>query len=448
MPDSRPYRTTGVVPTLGMRGSGTFTANEMPDSWRHGILRLDLAGDAPLTGITSHLKNTRDKAHFHWFTKTLADIGADLSGSGVYTTPALSAAYSGSAAVDGDVVYARITKDDSYNVRVGHIVSLRDTAAVGDPYNQAQDTVGKVVDVQRSSDATSFIAVRLSENDNGLVDSDRFVIIGNSNADGGPRPAAISRNASERGNYQQLWRTSFGLTGTEIREKDGRLGDTYAELKLDALRDHAIEIETSLIFGVKGIDTAENGQVERTTGGIIEFIKNYASSNVVDYSRSTDYTADTWATGGEDWLNDMMELSFKYGSDKERMVFCGGSTLTAINKIASAGSTYTMTGGEAKYGIKVKTLECVHGQWHFIQHPLFSHEETMQKAALVMRPKDIEFRYLLDTKHMKDDTYMKGGGEGIDGKREEFMTQGGLAIHFPETFMWLTNFGVDNILSS
>jgi len=45
--------------------------------------------------------------------------------------------------------------------------------------------------------------------------------------------------------------------------------------------------------------------------------------------------------------------------------------------------------------------------------------------------------------HYEKDIYMgKGGGDGIDGIREGYITEGGLAIYHPELFVYASNVGV------
>ncbi len=61
---------------LGMRGTGDWAANERPENWRQGILRLYPNGMAPLTAILSKMKNSStDDPVFHWWTKSLASQG-------------------------------------------------------------------------------------------------------------------------------------------------------------------------------------------------------------------------------------------------------------------------------------------------------------------------------------------------------------------------------------
>src|SRR5438034_10307495 len=55
---------------LGLRGSGSYTAGERPQSWREMILLLFPNGKAPLTALISKMSSEPvDDPIFHWFEK-------------------------------------------------------------------------------------------------------------------------------------------------------------------------------------------------------------------------------------------------------------------------------------------------------------------------------------------------------------------------------------------
>src|SRR6266576_1086780 len=61
-----------AVATLGLRGSGSFTADERPKNWRQAILLMFPNGDAPLTALLSKLaEEPVDDPEYNWFEKTL-----------------------------------------------------------------------------------------------------------------------------------------------------------------------------------------------------------------------------------------------------------------------------------------------------------------------------------------------------------------------------------------
>src|SRR3989304_1307890 len=68
--------------TLGVRGTGSFSSDERPESWREGILLLFANGSTPVTGLTSKLTSKEvDDRKYHWFSKIDSDQVLAVSGA-------------------------------------------------------------------------------------------------------------------------------------------------------------------------------------------------------------------------------------------------------------------------------------------------------------------------------------------------------------------------------
>ena len=422
----------------GLRGTGDLADNERPENWRAGILRLFPNGDMPLTALTSLMKSSKtDDPHFHWWTKTLTTQRATITG--VYTDQVLSTAYvSGGAA--GDTLYVKMSEDDTKYFRAGHQVLLRDA----DHYDV--DCAAKVTGVVANG-SSSYVAVKLLEaDDNGastdLSDADTMLIIGNINPQGGTRPDAITQSPTEHSNYTQIFRNSLDLTRT-LRETKLRTEDAYKEAKRDCLEQHGIEMEKAFLWGVQSTGVGSNGKPEYTTQGLIPFIK--AAGTVEDFSLDTDsdYDGKTWIQAGEQWIDEHLEEIFRYGAS-EKLAFCGSGALLGIQRLIKSGASYQISLREAAYGIKVVEWVTPFGAILLKRHPLFSYEATNRNSMVIFEPAEIEYRYITDTTYMKDSSYMQGGGSGIDGVQEEYLTEAGLEFHHGEKAGYLNGIGEDN----
>ena len=62
---------------------------------------------------------------------------------------------------------------------------------------------------------------------------------------------------------------------------------------------------------------------------------------------------------------------------------------------------------------------------------------------ILFNPANLRTRYITDTFFKSDDSLKKGGYQGYDGQKEEFLTECGWEWHFPETMMYLTGVGID-----
>jgi hypothetical protein len=417
---------------LGMRGTGAWGTDVRPKNFREMILRLYPNGMAPLTALMSKLASEAvDDPEYNWWTKTIPSKTGTITGN---FTDALSTAYVSGGDV-GDAHYIQMAEADADKLRAGHIVLLRDAS------NLDVDVVAKVTSVVKNG-ANSYAVTTLREADdnsgsNDLSDADTFLIIGNSNAEGAARPEAISYDPVKFNNYTQIFRTSLEITRTQKKTRL-RTGDAYKELKRDALEDHSIEMERGFLWGIPTEVTGSNGQPERTTGGVIHFVKQYAPANIDDF---IDESA-TWASAGEEWLDNWLELLFRYGS-REKLCFIGSGGLLGIQKIVKSGGQFSFTPKTMSYGIQVVEWVTPFGTLYLKTHPLFSFEAATRNMAVVIDSKNLKYRYIDDTMFKPDPLMVKGGATGVDGQQEEFLTEAGLELHHPETFGIGYNIGVD-----
>jgi hypothetical protein len=428
---------------LGMRGTGDWVTDQRPKNWRETILFLYPNGSMPLTAIMSKMKSEKtDDPQYYWWTKLLPTQAATVTG--VYTDAALTVAYV-SGGVVGSIIYLKMAAADVIHFRVGHEVMMRDAS------DSANDHVGKVI-ARASNGSASYIGVKLLEiDDNGtttIVTCDKVIVIGSVNAEGAAMPSGVSYDPDKLYNYTQIFRTPLSITRTAQKTKL-RTGDAYKEMKREALELHGLEMERAFLFGVASEGTGDNGKPERTTEGIINCLRNNASTNVNDYHLNSTYHGKAWLDdgGGEAWLEEYLELIFRYGRS-EKLAICGSGALLGLNRLARVGSHFTMTSTTKAYGINVTEWVTPMGTIHLKTHPLFNIESTLRNSMLILEPENLCYRYI-------DDTTFYGEGEAkqaapgtnggrIDGKQEEFLTECGLEMHHPYTAAFLSNVGIDH----
>jgi len=430
---------------IGMRDTSTYNVTgERPESWRQGIQYLFPNGSAPLTAMMSQMKGEAvTDPHYHWFTQTYINKGAAAVNSGIYTDLTWGTPLSATTSAAGSVLAAQCTAQFATYLKEGNIVLLREEL------DHSNDMQVRVTSVVRGSDTTSgfqFVTLKLDGSGNGsMVDADRFIIIGSAFAEGDSRPEAISYVPVEHSGYCQIFRTSLSQTRTAMKTKL-RTEDSYQKAKKECLQDHSIELEDAFLWGVKTLGTGDNGEPLRTTDGIVQFMRDNYATNVLDYRQDPGYAGQTWAAGGKAFMNGAIEQSFRWGDTTEKMVFTGNGGMLAIQDVVENNSMYNLSGGETKYGIKVNTLETPFGTWHIKTHPRFTHETSNTNSLLAFEMKNIRYRYIDDTKFMADEHFGKGGGTGVDGKNEEFLTECGLEFHHPEQFMYISNLGTLNVV--
>jgi hypothetical protein len=430
---------------LGMRGTGDWVTDQRPMNWRQQILKLYPNGQAPLTAILSMMGSKKvDDPQFHWWTQEQTTVGGTVSG--IYVNADLSTAYV-SGGVAGDTVFAQITTTLANRVRAGHQILLRDAS------DYRVDVVGKVTDVTRGT-TNSVLAIKLLEDDDNsddhdLSDCDTFKIIGNINPEGGEMPDAIALNPTKVYNYTQIFRTPLSITRT-ARKTRLRTPNDYQKAKAEALEIHSWEMELAFLWGIMTENIGDNGKPERTTMGVINFIRQYAAANCDDYTLNTDYSGSDWTVGGEDWLNVMLEQIFRYGAE-DKLCLCGSGFLLGINALAAAGGQINLSPGQKQYGMQIRDWLTPFGTIHLKTHPLFSFDATTRNMGVILEPKELEYKYIDDTTfygETSSKTHSEGYGQRrIDGTNEEYLTEAGLEFGLPQKCAVLNGVGLDNELS-
>lgn len=446
---------------MGMRGTGDWVTDQRPKSWREALLYLYPNGDMPLTAILSKMGEEQvTDPEFNWWTKKFPDQAGAVTG--VYTNASLSAAYSssypsgGDGAASGTTVYVKMAEATAKEFRVGHQALLRDAS---DPYVD----VNAKVTARTINGANSYITCTLLEDDDNsydvfgasshnLSDCDRIMIIGNINAEGATMPSGITYDPKKYYNYCQIFRTPLSITRT-ARKTKLRGPNAYQEAKREALEIHGVEIEKAFIWG---IPTETNGGAsggtnypERTTGGIIDFVRTNVPANFNSYDLNSTYSGKAWTAsgGGETWLNNMLEQLFRFGTG-EKLAICGSGVLLALQELVRAGSHLNITPMTTSYGLKVIEWITPFGTVYLKLHPLMSQEPSTRKKCILIEPKNLKFKYI-------DDTVFYGEGERgqaapgtnyqrVDATNEEYLTEAGLELHHPDTFMVLDGFGNTN----
>jgi len=427
---------------MGMRGTGDWVENQRPENWREQILYLYPNGQAPLTAMLSMMGAERtEDAHFHWWTENVGSVGGTVNG--IYTTPDLGTAYT-TGGTAGDVLYVVVAEALAKQIRGGHQLLLRDAS----DYNV--DVNAKVTVDPTFNGANSVLSVQLLEDDDNsdshdLSDCDTILVVGNINPEGGEMPTATHLDPTEYSNYTQIFRTSLDITRTAMMTKL-RTGNDYQKMKREALEMHSIEMEQASFWGIPTSNTGANGKPERTTQGIINFVRQYAATNIDDYTLNTDYSGNTWATGGEDWLDNMLEQLFRYGST-EKMAFVGSGALLGINRLAKTSGQIQLTPESQSYGLKVRRWITPFGDLVVKTHPLFSYDATTRNMMVVIEPRNMRYVYITDTMFKKDKSETEGGHNSIDGRKEEYLTEMGFEFHHPLTFGILNGLGLDNELA-
>ena len=334
---------------------------------------------------------------------------------------------------EDSMVYITILADLATRIRAGHQILLRDSD------DWTVDVNGEVTTVTAAG-VNSIISIKLLEVDdnspygNSIATCDNFKIIGNINAEGASMPEAIALNPVKVYNNTQIWRTPLSITRT-ARKTRLRTGDQYQKMKSEALEMHSQEMELSYIWGIRTEKIGSNNKPKRTTMGVINFVRQYAPLNCIDYTVDPTYAGYTWIQGGSDWLDNGLEQVFRFGS-AERLALCGSGALLGIQKLAKAHGWMPLNPVPKTYGMDVRQWVTPFGVINFKTHPLFSFDATSSYMMILLEPKELKYRFIDDTSFCGEFS-IKGRPEGYgndrkDGTLEEYITEAGLEFGLPQ----------------
>ncbi len=436
---------------LGMRGTGDWATNQVPENWAEFILRETPNGSAPMFAMQSMFREeTIDSHTHHYWTKTLPTRALTVTAGGaVYidaglATPYVYATHQAVQGTAGGVVYVKVSEAYAKEGKIDHVVLMRDASAM------TVDVRGRIVDVVYNG-SSSYFAVKLTEDDDNHSDStnfnlvtvDRIIIISVAVPEGSTAPTAVGYDPVEYTTYIQEFRDTLDLTHIALATTL-RTGNAYTEAKLDTSELHSINIEQSGFWGQAFSGTGSNGKPLKMTIGMIPFTLANSSSNVVDYATDALGSGKSWLEGGKKFVNTYLAQLFRYAPN-EVIAFVGDGALLALNDLAEAYGDITLVPKIKSYGIEVVEWRTPFGTVNLKTHPLFSHETTQTNMMVLCHPKNIRFMplvgggYNFKTK-FEQDMQIPGQHSKVDG----YYTVGAWKFTFPNQFMIMYNLGTDN----
>lgn len=376
----------GIV--LGMRGTGDWSTAQRPTNFREEILLSFPNSPVSLTALMSKLKSENtDDPKFTIFTKTLPNQRVVVTGA--HTSGVTTINFSGTTP-------AKVLKK-------GHSLinerTLEVMWVVADPISPFTS-----VEVARGKGSAAAA----------MNDADGMVVVGTHHQEGASIPTSVSYDPSEVVNWTQIFRTSVFLTNT-ARATHLRTGSDMLERQRETLELHAIEREMAYIFGT-GVEDTSGAQPERTTKGFVSLV----TSNVTDFAG--EFSIDTWEI--------FLENVFEDGSN-EKLLLCGNTALTNINKVGRVHGEIQMTPAAETYGLMMRRYATPYGYLQIMQHPLLSKNPTFNSWGIVIDTYYLVDRILNGNGINRDTNYYENRqSPGDDATKDEWLSETGLELQF------------------
>jgi hypothetical protein len=433
---------------LGLLNSEQFQSERFKNV-RRSVFYFYPNGAAPMTGLLSMLKEEdTDDPEYNWWEKRLSKQSS-------LTVANTTGAFANTSNVDlsnpftlaADALF-RLAVADATMFRVGHMVQV----TVGSVKIQANVTNIFSSTTPNRIELRPIAAVPSTVNTVATVGLE-VLVIGSAFRQGiVDNSSAIYNKPINPSNFAQIFRTPFSITGTALKTgvKYDESG-AYKDLAKESSVYHMIEMEKAFLFGGKSSSVdASTGLPTYTTGGILWFLEQWeaaasvyrgASSSALTNDADDDKRIITNSTGAidEKTYDAYLERVFRVTNNisNEKLVFCGSGFLNTINQLYKSKSCLTtdlpMTD---TYGMNVVKHTTPFGTIYYKSHPLFSQNDTLRYNAMFLDVQNMKYRYMQgrDTELLKNRQ-----PNDADYRKDEYLTEAGMELLFPESFMYLQN---------
>ena len=188
-----------------------------------------------------------------------------------------------------------------------------------------------------------------------------------------------------------------------------------------------------MLFGVGRSSNETGGAPIRHTHGIVP----YTESNGKVYTM-------TYASSGYDAFLDAMEDFFapEGGNSGNKLVLASRKVITYLNKLGN-GSFLNNSVGSSQYKLDVTSIpgnfghtvtkvNTIFGNLHFIAEPLL--RGPWEDYCVAIDMKNVAYRPLAGN-GINRDTFIETNiqDNGVDGRKDQIITEAGLEIQLPET---------------
>lgn len=298
-----------------------------------------------------------------------------------------------------------LTFADATGVRVGNTLYCQDTGERAFVIARASN----MVTVRRNLGSTTFTALA----------TQTWVVMGYASKQGGSKASILSQIATPKERYTQIFKWTFGVSGTLRKVLMETNGATWDEEMTQAAVEHKRDLEFSFWLNPAADSTTDtNSATVFTTRGLLAEL---GTTHAIDCGGSLDE---------DKFFGDVAEEIFRYGSPRKTL-FADAKAKTKINSFARVKQQTKPQ--ETVYGLSVQKIETGHGILELVSFGLPDRFFPDTGTAGVytkgfMCALDLEY---IKYKHIKDrDSYYetKVQTPGDDAEEGQFITEAGLLV--------------------
>ena len=302
---------------------------------------------------------------------------------------------------------------------------------------------GRIESVSQGSGETSIVVKTIDASSGStttLDDDGDCVVIGTSYAEGSGSPDVFSQELDNDFGYTQIFKTACEMSNTARATQYRGYSDEWQRIWNLKLREHKIDIERAMLFGMKG---SQSG-IQYSDGIVGHIIKNGGTpsdGSIGSYSEGAPYLA-TYATSEltYDGLLSAFEVMYDpaRGGSSAKLCLASLPVVSHFNKLGgfvdqsfSGEGRYNFERAQGSFGHKVMRVETVHGDCSIVKEPLFRNNASGHMAFVDLD--HVSYRPLVGNGINRDtsiQTNVQGADEDL--RKDMILTEAGLEVSLPE----------------
>ena len=304
---------------------------------------------------------------------------------------------------------------------------------------------GKIESVTQNSADTSIqvttIAATAGASTTTLDDNADCVVIGTAFAEGSGAPDVWSQELDNDYGFTQIFKTACEMSNTARATVYRGYEDEWARLWNLKLREHKVDIERAMLFGMRGSQGGTQ-YTEGIVGHILQNGTNTGGGALAAYAEDTPYLGG-WATSEMtyDALLGAFEVMYDpaRGGSSNKLCLASLTVISHFNKLGgfvdqsfSGEGRYNFAKSEGSFGHKIMKIETVHGDCTIVKEPLFRNNSSGIMCFVDLD--HVSYRPLVGNGVNRDTSITTNVQQADEDLRKDMiLTEAGLEVSLPET---------------
>ncbi len=325
----------------------------------------------------------------------------------------------------------------------GMVVQFASNTNATDSTDALLQGIGRIESVTHNSADTTLSVTTIQSVDGStttLDDNGECVVIGTSYEQGSGAPDVWSQELDNDYGYTQIFKTACEMSNTARATVYRGYADEWARLWNLKLREHKVDIERAMLFGMRG----SQGGIQYSDGIVGHCLKNgtITDGGIGSYAEGVPYLG-MYTTAEMTYDNLLAAFEVMYdparGGSSSKLCLASLPVVSHFNKLGGfvtgsmAGEErYNFERSTGSFGHKVMKIETVHGDCSIVKEPLFRNNASghMQFVDL----DHVSYRPLVGNGVNRDTSITTNVQQADEDLRKDMiLTEAGLEISLPET---------------